>query len=182
MVMIRAILLPMVLAVLFAFRFPFAASQQETVADLDRLVPAMNALLDDHRYSDAIPYARRVLEIHGQMAGENSGLYAADLYVLGRIYSLVSQHDKAEPLYRKALAIQKQLHGPDSLEYAAALNSLGSVYDDMELYDLAEPQFRDALRIRESKLAPNDPKYTESLNRTFAVEARFELNSGGVPG
>ena len=136
----------------------------------------MNTLLDSHRYYEAIPYAQRVLEIQGQMTGENSELYAADLYVLGRLYSLVSQPDKAEPLYRKALTVQRQLHGLDSLEYAATLNSLGAVYDDMEFYDLAEPQFRDALRIRESKLTPYDPRYRESLNNLAWVSGELGKN------
>ena len=165
----------MILTVLAAFSYlrQSAAGQQEIVAERDRVVEAMNTLLDRRQYGEAIPYARRVLELQGQITGDNNELYAADLHVLGRLYTLVSQSDRAEPLYRKAVTVQRQLHGPDSLEYAAAQNSLGGVYDDMEFYDLAETYFRDALRIREGKLASDDPRYSESLSNLAWVDGEL---------
>jgi tetratricopeptide (TPR) repeat protein len=161
-----------VLAVLFYFR-QSAAGQQETLAERDRVVEAMNTLLDRHQYFEAIPYAQRVLEPQGQITGENNELFAADLHLLGWLYTMMNQPDTAEPLYRKAVTVQRQLHGPDSLEYAAALNSLGTSYDDMEFYDLAETYFRDALRIRDGKLASDDARYRESLSNLAWVDGEL---------
>jgi tetratricopeptide (TPR) repeat protein len=173
--MIKAAHLSMALTVLAALSYlrQSAAGQQEIVAERDRVAEAMNTLLDRRQYREAIPYARRVLELQGQITGDNNELYAADLHLLGRLYTLMSQSDRAEPLYRKAVTVQKQINGPDSLEYAAAQNRLGGVYDDMEFYDLAETHFRDALRIRESNLASDDPRYRESLSNLAWVDGKL---------
>jgi CHAT domain-containing protein/tetratricopeptide (TPR) repeat protein len=157
-----------VLAVLFLLQ-QSAAGQQEAVAERDRLVAEIDTLLKNQSYAEAIRSAQRVLEIQGQMAGENNDLFATYLQGLGNIYSMIHEYDESEPLYRKALAIQKQLHGTDSLEFATALNALGTNYDGMELYDLAESHLSDALRIRESKLPPADPRYRESLYNLGSV-------------
>ena len=76
------------------------------------------------------------------------------LDVLGRVYLLLSQYDRAASLLHEAIALRRD---GDPLDLAESLVNLGELYVYTATYDSAEAVTREALAIRQRHLPPATP-------------------------
>jgi len=104
---------------------------------------------------------RRAAELSSQPE-----LKAQMLDVLGRLYTRLSEYDRAERLLRRALALRS---GTDPLDYAETRSHLASVFVHAGQYDSAEVALREALAIRERRLPPNHPDMATNLDELGVV-------------
>jgi eukaryotic-like serine/threonine-protein kinase len=93
-------------------------------------------------------------------------LKAQMLDVLGRLYTRLSEYDRAEKLLRRALMLRRDA---DPLEYADTRSHLSSVFVHAGQYDSAEVALREALAIRERRLPPNHPDLATNLDELGVV-------------
>ncbi len=113
---------------------------------------------------------RALLERGESQAEELAGqpaVQAAMLNVLGRVYTQLSDFDRAEPLLRGALELRRA-HA-DPLDVAESLSSLANLLVDTGDYDGAEAALREALALRERYLPPNHPDLATNLANLGSV-------------
>ncbi|WP_437841990.1 tetratricopeptide repeat protein [Sorangium sp. So ce1153] len=116
------------------------------------------------RYDEALPLARRALELREQALGPEHPDVATSLDSLAALLWAKGDYAAAEPLYRRALAILEKALGPEHPDVAESLNNLAGLLQVRGDYTAAEPLYRRALAIREKALGPEHPDVAESLN------------------
>ena len=85
-------------------------SIQNTEADkLDRQI---RELYKAGRYSDAVPIARKALEIRERTLGPVAPDTATSLNNLAELYQRIGDYGEAEPLLQRALKIREKVLGP----------------------------------------------------------------------
>ncbi len=132
--------------------------------DLARTIRGLGrVLLEQGRYQDAEPLARRALTItEGALGGDHPEV-ATDLDRLGAVYFRQDRLEDAEPLRARALAIREQALEPDHPYVATSLNNLGALYSRQGRFDEAEAYWIRALAIREKVLGLGHPHVASSL-------------------
>lgn len=116
---------------------------------------------------DARTLLARGLERAESLAGQPD-VQAQMLDALGRVYTRLSDYERAEPLLHRALAIRRDRAG-GSLDVAQSLASLALLHRFTADYDSAEAFIREALAIREQRLASDHPDIGDSLDELGIV-------------
>ncbi|WP_437586062.1 tetratricopeptide repeat protein [Sorangium sp. So ce1000] len=121
------------------------------------------------RYDEAIPLARRALDLRENALGPEHPDVAQSLHSLARLLQAKGDYTAAEPLYRRALAIREKVLGSEHLEVAQSLHSLARLLHARGDYAAAEPLYRRALAIREKALGLDHPEVADSLDGLAAL-------------
>jgi CHAT domain-containing protein/Tfp pilus assembly protein PilF len=120
------------------------------------------------RPQEALPLARKALEIRGEILGREHPDYALSLFNLAAQYRALGQFGQAEPLYHQAAEIRKKALGETHPDYAASLNNLVGLYCEMKDYARANLIARLALEIRNKTLRKTlsqaHPDYATNLS------------------
>jgi len=116
------------------------------------------------KFNEAIPIAKKSLELSEIALGPDNPATVQALNNLAELYRSMGDYAKAEPLYQRALNITEKAVGPDHPATAQALNNLGLLYYYMGDYAKAEPLYQRAFNIREKALGPDHPDTATSLN------------------
>jgi len=141
-------------------------AQSDEIASLEA---KSNELSRSEKYSEAIPFAQRALDIREKTQGSDHPNVAVALNNLAILYRKLRQYAAAEPLYKRALAIQERASGPDSAKIAVPLNNLANVYKDQGRYADAEPLYKRALTIWEKTLGPEHSNALVAANNLADV-------------
>jgi len=107
------------------------------------------------------------------IAQENDNVIAqvSALNLIGNIYKIQKEYDKAIGFYVKSLKIGESLY-PQHHEIAETHNSIGSIFSKLKKFEEADKHFSAALKIKKAAFntlsAPNeDKKITERLAATY---------------
>jgi len=105
-----------------------AISQTEAAkAEAFRLNQRAGQLAREGRVAEAIPLARRSLELSEQVHGKVHRNVSADLISLANLYLAQNDYFNAEPLIARAIDIDKQLFGPRHPEVAMDIATLANL-------------------------------------------------------
>lgn len=149
--LITRCLLALIIALVLAWSGPVWAQSKA----MDEAYDQFDKLEAQGKYAEAIPHAKRFIELAGQEFGESHQYYAAGLSNLALLYHLQGRYAAAEPLYKRSLAIDEKTLGPEHPSVARSLNNLAGLYYFQGQYAAAEPLHKRALAIKEKALAPN---------------------------
>jgi TonB family protein len=123
-----------ILAVAFACCLSSAAVPAQTAtpagqesAEADRLGAQVAALYREAKFAEAIPLARRVLEIRERAHGPHHASVALALYNLGALHFEERKDAEAGPLLARALAAGEKLGGPARQLVIDASNKLAEI-------------------------------------------------------
>jgi TonB family protein len=154
--------------VIFALAAPVASAAQgagrSEAAEADRLNAEVIKLYREGKYDEALPVAKRVLELREQGApgGEDLKLSFA-LTNLANIYARKGLNKEAEPLFTRALAAAGK-GGAAETDFAADLQAqLGLLNVDAGRYREAEQFLQRALDIRVKLYGAGDARLVASL-------------------
>jgi tetratricopeptide (TPR) repeat protein len=120
--------------------------------------------VEQHRYSDAEPLFRRVVEIREADRPSDASL-PHYLQELAKIYEGQEKYEPAENLYRRALKISEEQDQPKEFLIVRALNDLAQFYKARERYVEAEEFSRRSLAIVEEKIRRHSAADTKRLLR-----------------
>jgi tetratricopeptide (TPR) repeat protein len=158
------LLAPAFLAALLFLLEPGALLSGDREADLAKL-SSLNAkvveLYQAGKFSEAIPIAKKALELSTTALGPDNPDTATALTRLALLYKSKSEYAKAERLYQRALKIYETALGPDNSVTATALNNLAELYKATGDYAKAEPLYQRALKITEKALGSPSPEEGE---------------------
>lgn len=154
------------LAITLSFFLPAIAQTTSTPSQNDSaksaelreassLTAQVIALYNNNRYDEAIPLAKRVIEIRERLLGAGDPLLGDALQNLGSIYSGKKNYGEALSLYKRALSIFEKALGPENAKTANTLHNLGWLYYAQGNLGKAEESFQRSLAVREKMLGPN---------------------------
>ena len=133
------------------------AAAQETWDDAMKAYRTYQMLDEQGKYRQALPYAKRVVDLALKIKGENDPNYLTSLNNLACLYHDMGDHGKALPLYTQALEIRRNLLGKEHLDVAESLNNLATLHDDMGEGGKALPLYTQALEIKKKALGEEHP-------------------------
>lgn len=126
---------------------------------------------------EAIPLARKAVEIRKELLGEAHHQCAASLYVLGAAHARAGEWARAQPLLQKADTALKQNLGERHPIYIINTYSLGMAYRGMRDYARAELRLRQAADLQKEVLGEKGPGYATCLDAL----AELYLQTGDYP-
>jgi tetratricopeptide (TPR) repeat protein/CHAT domain-containing protein len=161
-------------ALLVALSITVQAQQQDNPIELHKKA---NELQAAGKYAEAIPYARRALEIEERRSGPNHPNVGTLLNNLAELYRIQGRYSDAEPLYKRSLEIREKAFGPNQPDVANSLNNLATLYYSQGRYNDAEPLYKRSLAIWEKVLGSDHPNVASSLNNLAGLyEAQGRYN------
>ena len=107
--------------------------------EIEKLSQKITGLYQEGRYDDAIPYAKRRLEILETIFGKDHPDVATNLNNLAVLYYSMGRFSEAEPLYKRSLKISEKVLGKYHPDITASLNNLAELYKSTGRYSEAEP-------------------------------------------
>ena len=124
------------------------------LAEARQLSQRVVALAAEKKYDEAIPLARRAVEIREKRLGRDHPLVGDALENLAYLYQVKGKYSQAESLYKRRLSIAEQAYGHDSLRLTATLGQLGWLSYALGDNTQAAELFGRALLITEKALGP----------------------------
>jgi tetratricopeptide (TPR) repeat protein len=121
-------------------------------------------LLGQGKYQQAIPIAKRAVELAKRTWDPEDPNTAETIDNLAVLYANIGEYAEAEPLYQEALRINQKVWGREHPRTVKILNNLGVLYQNAGKYVKAEPLFQEALRINQKVLGSENPYTLISLN------------------
>ena len=157
---------------------PVLLVQQSTkIPEVKRLNLLLYSLYQQGKYTEAIPLAKQVLDIHEKALGTEHPDYAESLNNLAFFYQTQGRYDEAEPLYKRSLDIREKALGENHPDVATSLNNLAGLYYSQGRYSEAEPLYQRSLAIREKAFGKDHPNVATSLNNLALLydnQGRFD--------
>lgn len=156
-------------------------SEKQTPASLElteasRLSQQVVALYRQGRFDEALPLARRALEIREKQLVPEHELVAVALKNLASLYFARKKYDEAAKLYQRTLSVFEKTFGPNDPKTADILDTLGwSNYGTGDT-GMAERCLRRALAIREKALGPE----SKDVGETLYVLGQFYQKTGNA--
>jgi TonB family protein len=127
------------------------ANSQDTSGTLDeakRLNATVVELYKAHHYDEAIPLAKRVVEIREKLLGNDVATGAAYMN-LGELYLVKQNYSAAEAAYERVLSIYESFFGADKLDDAPIIQTLAFINYLKGNFTKAETLYQKSLSIRE---------------------------------
>ena len=113
-------------------------------------------LYNQGKYDEALPLAKRALQIREKLLPRTDAQLSSSLTNLGEIYLAKKDYKAAREVFRRLLQIQEELFGRDDVNLAFTLDRLALLYFAAENYDESEAAYKRSLALREKALGEND--------------------------
>ncbi len=146
-----------------------AAQGANDAAEADRLNAEVIQLFRAGKYDEALPLAKRVVELREKALGGADVKLAYALTNLGNIYRVKGLNRDAAPLFERALAVSEK-GGAGETDLAADLQmQLGLIDLDAGRFKEGEPHLRRALAIKEKLYGAESPRVVTALTNLADV-------------
>src|SRR5262245_7892166 len=150
------------------------AQEADTIVALTR---QMQERIAAGRVSEALPFARRAIELMERERGPDDLELGMAMHTLALLHVQLGQYADAEPLYKQALTIRERVLGAEHIEVAATLHALAALYVYQGRYADAETLYQRALRIKERLLGSEHSEVATTLHNLavlLALEGRYQ--------
>lgn len=142
---------------------PVSAQQSPELLEAEKLNAEVVALYKAGKFDEAIPLAKRILEIREQALAPNHDLIVSALINLGQIYRARRKYGDARVYFQRILTIYEQSPTPDPAAISNLLDILAFLNYMQSNYGEAEKLYQRALAIREKANAPDSLQVATSL-------------------
>ena len=145
------------------------AQSQSEAAEAPELVEARQlsqrvvVLAAEKKYDEALPLAKRALELREKKLGKEHPSVGDALENLAYLYQQKGKYSEAESLYKRRLSIAEKAFGRDSLRLTSTLGQLAWLSYALRDNGRAEELFVRALLITEKALGPNHAETARAL-------------------
>src|SRR6185295_3228268 len=129
-------------------------------------------LFKENKFDEAIPLAKRALEIRERLLPPNDPLVSTALGNLGDLYNAKGDYNAAKKIFERLLALQEQQFGPTDVKIASTLDRLAVLYYRERSTSKAEDTYQRALALREKVFGPD---HLEVANTLFALAHFYRL-------
>lgn len=133
--------------------------------EIKKLNQQVIMLYQKGKYEEAIPLAKKTLEICEILPNKKHPEIVQNLHNLALLYQSTEKYSDAELSYKKALEIQEKTLGKDHPDVATTLHNLGGLYYIIGKYNEAISYIKRALEIKKEKFGENHPVTVTSLHQ-----------------
>src|SRR5919205_2422766 len=122
--------LVLLLTSLLAPNIVISQSPQESpqLAEATEMIKAVGKLFKEGKFDEALPLAKRSLEIREQLLPHNDPRVANSLSFLGDVYMARREYDNARKTFERLLQLQEELVGPTDVRLTNTLDRLALLY------------------------------------------------------
>lgn len=141
-------------------------SQQESpeLKEASELSVSVVKLFKQEKFDEAMPLAKRALEIRERLLPPNDPMVLTALGNLGNLYNAKSDYKAAKKVFERLLPMQEQQFGPNDLKLAPTLERLAVLYYRERNTSKTEAMYQRALAIRENAFGPDHAEVANSLS------------------
>ncbi|HXQ74096.1 MAG TPA: tetratricopeptide repeat protein [Pyrinomonadaceae bacterium] len=167
-------------AVFFAtllFFNSFNPQESPELQEASTLSESIVKLFNQGKYNEAVPLAKRSLEIREKLLPRTDPRISSSLMNLGELYLAKKDYKPARELFQRLLQIQEEVFGPEDVNLAFTLDRLAILQFAARNSRETEAAYKRALALREKSLGPNDPQVAQSwfnLGEYYRFERKLE--------
>lgn len=114
-------------------------------------------LFNAGKYDEALPPAKRALQIREKLLPRTDAQISSSLTNLGEIYLAKKDYKAAKEVFLRLLQIQEELFGRDDPNLSFTLDRLAVLYYVAGNYNDTEAAYKRSLALREKALGDKDP-------------------------
>ena len=151
-----------------------STQQSPELKEASDLSVSVVKLFKEGKVDEAIPLAKRALEIRERLLPPNDPLVLTALGNLGDLYNAKGDYNGAKKSFERLLPMQEQQFGPTNVKLASTLDRLAVLYYRERNVSKAEDMYRQALALRESAFGPDHVEVAHSL---FALAHFYRLSN-----
>lgn len=144
------------------------------LAEASRLTDQVYLLHEEGKFNEALPLARRALEIREKHLGRENQLVGQSLMNLARLYFAMRQYAEAAKFYQRTLSVYVKVFGPEDTRAADILVSLAWASYGYGDTGKAKSSLQRALEIREKTLGPE----SDEVGTTLYLIGQFHQKLG----
>ncbi|HKB68968.1 MAG TPA: TonB family protein [Pyrinomonadaceae bacterium] len=160
---------------------PGSQSNQRTsaaeVAEESQLNASLVELYKAGKFDEALPVARRLLELREKMFGPEDPVVGIALSNLAEIFRAKKQNDEAQRLYRRSLGILERDPAANSLSLIDVLERLADFAFEKRDYKGSSAFLARALGLKEAAVGKDDPSLIPLLHHfanTLQAQRQFD--------
>ena len=159
-----------------------SAQEPPELAQATELTNSVAKLFKEDKFDEALPLARRALEIRERLLPRTDPRLAMSLGYVGDLYVAKRDYDNAKKTFERLLQLQEEQGGPNDVKLASTLDRLAVLYNRDGKPAKAEELYQRALALREKALGPEDIQVAETyyaLGQFYRIRKDFDkaLNS-----
>lgn len=151
---------------------PPKTSQSTELAEAEPLIENARKLFKEGKHKDALPLAKRALEIRERLLPANDPRIEASLFYVGDIQMALGEYRDARETFQQLLQKQERRLGTGAGNLAPTLDRLCVVNFSDRSYGKAEDACKRSLAIKEVSLGPKHPDVAHSL---FMLAEQYRL-------
>ena len=147
------------------------------VAEESQLTTSLVELYKAGKFDQALPVARRLVELREKMFGPEDPVVGIALSNLAEIYRAKKKYDEAQPLYRRSLAILERDPKANSQSLSNVLEALAEFAFTKRDYKSSSGFLARALAVKEAAVGMADPSLIPLLHHlanTFQAQQQFD--------
>jgi len=139
-----------------------ATTQPPEIAEANHLSAQVVKLYREGKYDEALPLAKRDVELREKVLGPETQAVAASVFNLASLYLAKKNYHAAESLYQRSLAVYEKSFGKDNLKLYPVLENYALALFGDRNYPEAQKQLERAVSIRESALGDENIEVARS--------------------
>ena len=177
-------ILCLVLTGLLTGSFVISQSSQEPpeLQEANELTKSVAKLFKEEKFEEALPLAKRALEIRERLLPRTDPRVAVSLNYLGDVYMAKGDYGNARKTFERLLQMQEEQVGPNDVKVASTLDRLAVLYNRDGKSAKAEELYQRALAVREKALGPEDVQVADTwyaLGQFYRIRREYDraLNS-----
>lgn len=158
------ILILLLSASLFLSTFTF--SQEQESPELKEAIELTNSLVklfNQGKYDEALPLAKRALQIREKLLPRTDPRVSAALVNVGEVYIAKRDYNAAKQTFERLLPIQEERFGPTHENLGPTLDRLAVLNHSLGNMSKAEDMYQRALAVREKAFGPENVMIAEPL-------------------
>jgi len=138
-------------------------SSAEALAEASRLSLTVVKLYNEGKYDEALPSAKRALELRERALGPDHEMVQSALLNLAEIYTAKKKYGEAQKLVERLLKTYEKTVGPEDAGTAIFLDKLAFLTYLQGDFSKSEAAYKRALAIREKVFGQNHAEFATSL-------------------
>lgn len=152
---------------------PQSPQQSPELKESSDLSLSVVKLFKEGKFDEAIPLAKRALEIRERLLPPNDPMVLTALGNLGDLYNAKADYNAAKKMFERLLPMQEQQFGLADVKLASTLDRLAVLYYRERNISKAEDAYKRALALREKAFGTD---HLEVANSLFALAHFYRLS------
>ena len=154
-----------------------ASQQSPELQEAETLSQSAVSLLGNNKPNEALPLAKRSLEIREKLLPPTDPRITTSLIYLANVYIAKQDYKAARDALQRVLKIQETRFGPDDVNLAGTLERLAVLHFRAGDSNASEAAYKRALALREKAFGPNSTEVAQTLyalGELYRVKGDFD--------